>query len=298
MLRSLSIHRYLADALAYWRGEKEARLYIKSSIESERAILLSQLSLLIDQKQIHLSALSLEWDQMEEALFSLSFIQNYDYVILDYFDLLSEEKQKIALSSPYPLLIGISGKQIEGTSGALLDFTKEKPWERKKRWQMFLENEQKLSKKIASILIESFDPHFELLDQEVKKLKCYGSWREDLMALPLVFHSFEVARRWVWEGLLQEDELDFFSKPDQFFSFLGQLRYQIYLGFKILGDEKEAKELKLRAEWLEKIESRLASKGADFYQRALLFIALCEKNAKEAFFDGELSLARIGASLR
>lgn len=127
----------------------------------------------------------------------------------------------------------------------VIDLSKEKPWERKQRLFSWIEgviqrNRKNVHKEVLDILYDRCEKNFSAMMQEVEKWLIYGKDEqtftkkelEKLCGYKPETNNWSLAEEIVWEGSITQ-ALDKKIDQSQFFSILGQLRYQCELGVKI-----------------------------------------------------------------
>ena len=207
------------------------------------------------------------------------------------------------------LLLGSRGKtplsKVVEKTGALLDMSEEKPWDRDKRLaETLIEMAKKegkwLSPDAVPLLIECAGPDLSMLSQEMDKLICYVGDRATIERTDIFrlcgSHAqetpWQIAEEIVWEGKGTFD-------PAGFVGLIFSLRSQLQLGLKIttlLEAKVPASEWtpyfpKIWPRTLEKRKGQAMHKGALYFKKGLDMLYKIESLSRtsavlpEALFD-------------
>jgi DNA polymerase-3 subunit delta len=158
--------------------------------------------------------------------------------------------------------------------------------------------EQKtLNSDVAHYLMQHLGPDLATLDQELSKLICYVGDKprielEDAKAIcgtRDLFTGWQLAEKIIWERVTSLGEKT--SDLGFVFPFIGQLRYQLQLGYRLAELlEKKAADIKhhfpsMRPQQLEKYASLAKTRGSRFFKRGLQALYDLEFASKSSPLD-------------
>lgn len=196
----------------------------------------------------------------------------------------------------------------------VLDLSDEKPWEKERRLQEWLVAEAALQHKsvgseVVHYLLGHLGPDLATLEQELSKLICYigEKNRIDLKDAEAICGQRDLFTGWqLSEKIVWDRPTSLGSKPSDLgflFPFLGQLRYQLQLGFRLAEHlEKKAPDLKLyfptlRPAQLEKLIPVAKARKSFFFQKGLRLLYDLEVAAKSSPLDITLLFDRFQARM-
>ncbi len=241
------------------------------------------------------------WDQGRLVLFDLTQQPATKIIWADFFRALS--------SSPLCLILSASSFSLleplyeEGRRGLIaLDLSKEKPWEEKARLTDWIGSKVAIEgKKISSEAIAHLVEHATIaqIDHALEQLFCYlGEKRliekvdiEEISLIRNDFSGWQMAEKLVWETPVEiQEEMQL---PPLIFSFIGQIRYHLQLGYQ-MGELQAASVYPKRFSMLRPLARYLSiaeKRGSFFFQRGLEELYKFEYGAKTGavskglFFD-------------
>ena len=128
-----------------------------------------------------------------------------------------------------------------------LDLSREKPWERKERIFLWLDQlahkrKKNIHKEVLEFLYEKCQKEFSLMFQEIEKLICFidpatAVTLKDVQKICLTqteVNNWNLTEGLVWDaGNILSDAASKEVDGQEFFSLLGQIRYHLQLGMKL-----------------------------------------------------------------
>lgn len=193
----------------------------------------------------------------------------------------------------------------------VFDLSKEKPWEKKARalslaHQKLLGEKKQFSKELLDHLFESSERQLSLFMQELEKLICYTGKEavitSEAMSAICCFsrdvNTWSVCEKFIWEPSEEtyQAALSLQVTSQEYFSLLGQLRYQCQLGLKLAQIQNQGAEEELWLKALNPSQQKQVSRykrvvhhfQARFFSFALGILFEYEMKAKTESTDLEL----------
>jgi len=263
-----------------------------------------------------------------EELNTKSLFGGSNLVVLDRIDKL-KENEKLAHYIVHPshdafLILGASASkpvsdlyQKGKKEVVVLDLSEEKPWDRRRRLNEWLNEEAKLSGKsfsseTSAYLFEHIGLDMPGLYQELVKLICYVGDRPAIALgdAKAICSSHSIATGWqLSEGVIWGSDsigADKTSELPFLLMFIGQLRYHLQTGYQIAqllenqGPSQDIARLfpQLRPQTLEKYLSGARQKKAAYFHKGLKSLFDLELGAKSSGLDTSLLFDRFIAKLR
>lgn len=293
-MQTLSLATYHEQIKALFLKKEPFTLVCLHPVQEERSILFSHIRKLVSRCSL-VSPLYHTFEQIQDQLLPSIFNEAQDLLIVDRLELLKADQVKKVVANldrSRTVFLGSSKKIDLPSQCYLLDFSVEKPWERKKRWEADFVAKCKNAGLFFPYselreLVEKYEGAFFLLEGEFEKILLSKSLK--LIVPPEDSSTFEIAFSWIIESKWKAQEIDFVGNSEQFFSFIGQLRFQIYRVLKYLENpDLGAEQLSLRKEGFLRFKQGVQGKDRSYYISLLQTLFHLELKAKteggQAFF--------------
>ncbi|MEI6242587.1 MAG: hypothetical protein WCP39_04190 [Chlamydiota bacterium] len=263
---------------------------------------------------------SSSWEALLAGLWENSLWGEVPILIVDELEKRKKEEIDKLISEAFVdsfsgyLILGAKGKvscaEHFEKNGVVFDLSLEKPWDRKKRFAEAIAEKCAAEKKSISLsagekLLESASDDVSFLGKEIDKILSYvgdkkTNQHEDVMAISswkektTVWH---LADRLIWKEDKKEEPVEHLLQDSSFFhTFLGALRYQLQLGYKlsIAGGKEDVSFSKVPAKILEKRKEKASVYGKEYFREGLSFLYRMDVLSKSGV-DLELLFDRISA---
>ena len=301
-----------------------------TSCDFERKKMCNKIASLFKQKNrdSHDSFFDAQVTSFETVLQELntqSLFGGTNLVIFDHVDKLKDHEKLIRyVAHPNPgtcLILGASGLKPVSTlyqkgkkETVVLDLSDEKPWDRRRRLSDWLMNEAKvenksISSEITTYLLDHIGLDMPGLQQELIKLVCYVGDRPiiTLNDVKAISSSLSLATGWrLAEGVIWGDDVVSANKTSDLsflLMFIGQLRYQLQMGYQIARLLDKPEEIvhcfsQLHPQVMDKYIIGARQKTATYFYRGLCVLFDLELASKSCNLDTALLFDRFIGKLR
>ncbi len=172
----------------------------------------------------------------------------------------------------------------------VLDLSEEKPWEKERRLQQWLQG--KTSKEVAVYLLQHLGADAATLEQELNKLLCYVGEKNQITLddVKAICGSRDLVTGWqLAEKLIWEKPVSLGHKSNDLgfiFPFIGQLRYHLQLGCQLAElQPAEAKQQFPHLRQFDKFSQIAKARKASFFARGLQALYDLEFASKSSSLD-------------
>jgi DNA polymerase III delta subunit len=172
--------------------------------------------------------------------------------------------------------------------GFFLDLGSEKPWDRKKRFSESITDHCAQVRKSISIsavekLLENAHDDFSFLEGEIDKVISYVGDKkaiqlEDILAISVSKEKitvWQIADRLIWKEDKKEEPFEHLIQDPTFFhTFLGALRYQLQVGYKLsmAKGQDSTSFAKMPFKILEKRKEQASNYGLEYFREGIHFL--------------------------
>ncbi len=248
-----------------------------------------------------------------ESLNTKPLLGAFPIVVLDGTEKLKKgdiQHLEPSITAPKGGYLILGGSSLKGFSEkvkkemVILDLSDEKPWDKQNRIREWLiayasKEKKKLAPDLISWLFTHLGTDLLTLEQELNKLITYTLGRElitsqDAKALSSAkeqVSSWQYAESLVWDGMIKGESP--IQDVSSLLGFIGQIRYQLEIGYKISSLEKEGMPpfqigehfLQLKAGLFQKRIEIVRKRRPQFFKEALCALFQLELRCKTTSID-------------
>ncbi len=256
-----------------------------------------------------------DYSFLKETLFTCSMFGRLTLLGCDHVDKLKKEdflrleKDLSLLNDSQHVVLGLSdSKSLSDKTKKnyiILDLSEEKPWEKKKRLEswlnhLFIFHKKKVDPKLIDWLVSSFNQDRQAIESECEKIISY-CWDLDQIRLEDIrlisskdreLSQWEQAEQLVWFGVATQSLV--FEEVGDVLSFLHPIRYQLQIGLYITFNgsssflDIQQKYPQIKENILRQRIASAHSKGGRFFNRNLNQLFLLERQLKTLFVDHQV----------